>query len=70
MYATVSCEPWQMNLTTFLFFVMSCFVLSYLHRIGSVQIEESGGTAFSFAADISCETEVESMMRTVSWPSL
>ncbi|PAN16533.1 hypothetical protein PAHAL_3G067100 [Panicum hallii] len=36
------------------------------------EIEESGGTAFSFAADISCETEVESMMRTVidAWGTL
>ncbi|OEL35564.1 3-oxoacyl-[acyl-carrier-protein] reductase 3, chloroplastic [Dichanthelium oligosanthes] len=29
------------------------------------EIEESGGTAISFAADVSCETEVESMMTTV-----
>ncbi|RLN00308.1 3-oxoacyl-[acyl-carrier-protein] reductase 4-like [Panicum miliaceum] len=36
------------------------------------EIEEFGGTAFSFAADISCETEVESMMRTVTdaWGTL
>jgi hypothetical protein len=33
-----------------------------------LQIEEAGGTAISFAADVSCETEVESMMRTVSLP--
>jgi hypothetical protein len=35
-----------------------------------LQIEESGGTAISFAADVSCEAEVESMMRTVSLPFL
>ncbi|RLN30544.1 3-oxoacyl-[acyl-carrier-protein] reductase 4-like [Panicum miliaceum] len=36
------------------------------------EIEEFGGIAFSFAADISCETEVESMMRTVidAWGTL
>nr|CAB3463426.1 unnamed protein product [Digitaria exilis] len=36
------------------------------------KIEESGGTAISFAADISCEADVESMMRTVidAWGSL
>nr|CAB3459737.1 unnamed protein product [Digitaria exilis] len=36
------------------------------------EIEESGGTAISFAADISCEADVESMMRTVidAWGSL
>jgi len=34
--------------------------------IRSVQIEESGGTAISFAADVSCEADVESMMRAVS----
>jgi hypothetical protein len=31
-----------------------------------VQIEASGGTAVSFAADVSCEADVESMMRAVS----
>lgn len=36
------------------------------------EIEESGGTAISFAADVSCETEVESMMTTVidAWGTL
>ncbi|CAN6335875.1 unnamed protein product [Urochloa humidicola] len=36
------------------------------------EIEESGGMAISFAADVSCETEVESMMRTVidAWGTL
>ncbi|CAN6330915.1 unnamed protein product [Urochloa humidicola] len=36
------------------------------------EIEESGGTAISFAADVSCETEVEYMMRTLidAWGTL
>jgi hypothetical protein len=37
-----------------------------LSLTGSVQIEASGGTAVSFAADVSCEADVESMMRAVS----
>ncbi|GJN13454.1 hypothetical protein PR202_gb00161 [Eleusine coracana subsp. coracana] len=31
------------------------------------EIEESGGRAISFSADVSSETEVESMMRAVRW---
>jgi hypothetical protein len=33
----------------------------------SVQIEEYGGTAISFSADVSMEADVESMMRAVSF---
>lgn len=32
-----------------------------------MQIEESGGTAVTFSADVSSEAEVEYMMRAVSW---
>lgn len=46
--------------------LLFCITTCTMYFSSIIQIEESGGTAITFSADVSIEAEVESMMRAVS----